>query len=114
MEEQEPVMEEITPRQLVERLIEKHDRFISDYENSVEGAKRLHILREKKDQLEHWVADGGGEMFEKQFQATVKELADLEKSMISTELSQAQMTARLDDHKGAKKYWVKKLEEMGQ
>lgn len=104
-------IEEISPKRLCETLIEKHDYYINEYQNSIESQKRLTILREKKDQLENWVADAGGEAFKKEYEQTVQELEKLEENMISTDMNYNQMKSRLDEHKKSKAHWVKKLEE---
>ena len=104
-------MEDWTPKKLTEALIEKHDRLIQEYSDSMEGLERLAVLKEKKDQLEYWVDSDGAENFLKELSSTKKELEKLEKNLIATDLRPNELRKRVSDHVQSKKYWVKKLKE---
>jgi len=104
-------MDEWTKKKLIDTLIEKHDRLIQEYSDSMDGQERLSILREKKDQLEYWVDADGGDMYKKELVETQNELGKLEENMITTDLRPSELKKRIEDHVEAKQYWLKRLDK---
>ncbi|MBD3260564.1 MAG: hypothetical protein GF334_02630 [Candidatus Altiarchaeales archaeon] len=104
-------MDEWTEKKLIEALIEKHDRLIQEYSDSMESQKRLSILREKKDQLEYWVDEEAEDKYKKELIDTQKELETLEENLIATDLRPSELKSRIDEHVSAKKYWTQKLQQ---
>jgi len=52
-------MDDYTPKKLAQGLVEKHDRLIGEYSDEVEKIRQISMLREKRDQLLHWVDEKG-------------------------------------------------------
>jgi len=107
-------MDGISPKKLAETLVEKHDRFISEYSDEVEKVRQISMLKEKKDQLHHWVAENGGKQkFAKELKDAENELKQLETAYKPKSQSYyAGMQEKISEHKNARDYWLGRIGEL--
>ncbi len=105
--------DDLTPKKIVNILIEKHDRFISEYSSDMERWERINMLKEKRDQLLYWIEDDKEGKFSQEFEDCSKELEGLEDQMSISSLAQYKNNKQaVASHKVAKKYWLKALKEL--
>ncbi|MFH1404022.1 MAG: hypothetical protein ABIH11_07125 [Candidatus Altiarchaeota archaeon] len=106
-------MDDLTPKKLAGILVEKHDRMITEYSADVERWENISILREKRDQLKHWVEDDKEGKFSKELEDTEKELSELEGALsISSRQQYASIKKSVTEHVEARNYWFNKLKEL--
>jgi phosphoglycolate phosphatase-like HAD superfamily hydrolase len=106
-------MDELTPKNLASMLVEKHDRFISEYTGEVERWETVSMLREKRDQLKHWLEDDAEDKFAKEFKETERELSELEaKLKVSSKRHYTNTKQAVKEHAEAREYWLKRLKEL--
>ncbi|MBU0762921.1 MAG: hypothetical protein KKD39_07830 [Candidatus Altiarchaeota archaeon] len=107
-------MEDISPKKLAQSILEKHDRLIMEYSVEVDRAKQVNMLREKKDQLLHWVEENGSkDKYSKELTETEAELENLMGSFeIKSQNYYNDLEARVKDHMKAKEYWIEKIGEL--
>lgn len=107
-------MDEYSPRKLAQALVEKHDRLISEYSDQVEKIRQVTMLREKRDQLLHWVQENGSkDKYQAELKETEAELGKLTKSF--EDLGQShykKLEQQIEQQKGAKQYWLDKIDEL--
>ena len=106
-------MSDFTPKKLAENLVEKHDRFISEYSDEMEKAKQISMLREKKDQLRHWVEENGSkEKFRRELEETDKELTQLQNTYKPKSQSfYSGLKDKIEEHKKAREHWLGQIGE---
>jgi hypothetical protein len=108
------MMSDFTPRKLAEALAEKHTRFISEYSDEIEKMKQLSMLREKRDQLLHWVQENGSrDKYERELADTENELDQLRSSFqLKSEGHYQRLGDVVNEHKKARQYWLEKMGEI--
>jgi flagellar biosynthesis chaperone FliJ len=101
-------MSDYTPKKLAQALVEKHTRLISEYSDEVEKSKQITMLREKKDQLHHWVEENGSKgKYQKELEETEKELTTLQSSFKpKNQTHYAGLKERIEEHKKARDHWL--------
>jgi len=72
----------ITPKQLSKKLVEKHRRFLNTYSKEFDLLQELFVLREKQDQLEHWVEDAKNEDDKKKYKTYMKQKKNTEDAIL--------------------------------
>jgi hypothetical protein len=107
-------MDGLNPRGLAETLAEKHDRFIKKYSAELGAGERVSVLREKKDQLKHWVADDkSNQKHAKALAAVEAELKEIEDSGLLKPASYYKgLKEKIGEHTESKEYWVNKAREV--
>ncbi|MBD3388887.1 MAG: hypothetical protein GF416_07455 [Candidatus Altiarchaeales archaeon] len=107
-------MSDFSPKKLAEALVEKHDRFISEYSDEVEKMQQVQMLKEKKDQLLHWLDENGsGEKYRLELEETEKELKELKSTFkVKSQSHYAKVRDLIDEHKKARDYWLGRLGEL--
>jgi|WetSurMetagenome_2_1015567.scaffolds.fasta_scaffold829805_1 hypothetical protein len=107
-------MSGFTQKKLAGTLVEKHDRFISEYGDELETAQQLTMLREKKDQLLHWMEENGSKgKFFKELEDTENELGNLKAAFKPKNQSHyAGLREKIEEHKSARTYWLQKMSEL--
>ncbi len=108
-------MSDFSPKKLAEELVEKHDRFISEYSDEIERYQQATMLREKRDQLLHWVEENGSKgKYAKELEETQKELKQLLSDYESMSRSQVEgLKNRIQEHRQAREYWLGRVGEFG-
>ena len=106
-------MDRFSPKKLAEQLVEKHDRFISEYSDELEKVQQITMLNEKKDQLMHWVEEKGSQSkYRKELDDTEGELNQLQVSFKPKAQSYyAGVKERVAEHQEARNYWMAKIGE---
>jgi len=86
---------------------------ISEKSDEIEKMQQLTMLREKRDQLMHWVAENGGkEKYSQELEETTKELENLKSDFKPKQSSHYQkIRESIQEHKKARSYWMSKLKE---
>jgi hypothetical protein len=107
-------MSDFSPKKMAEALVEKHTRFISEYSDDVEKAQQMTMLREKRDQLHHWLAENGSkEKFKKELEDTDKELKNLQTAFKpKNQAHYAALKENIGEHKKARDYWQSRIGEI--
>ncbi|MFH1055656.1 MAG: hypothetical protein V1744_06145 [Candidatus Altiarchaeota archaeon] len=107
-------MGDFTPKKLAQALVEKHDRLISEYSDEIEKTQQIAMLKEKKDQLLHWVDENGGKSkYYKELEETQKELSHLKETFKPKSQSYyAGVKERITEHKAARDYWLQRVGEL--
>jgi len=108
-------MDDLTPKALVQAIVEKNDRLIGRYSAELEAGERVSVLREKRDLLKHWISDG------KSKEKNVKLLADVEgeiKKLEDSGLLKPQsyykdLKNRIGERRESKTHWEGKAKEVG-
>jgi hypothetical protein len=103
-----------SPKKMAEALVEKHDKFISGYSDELDKVKQITMLKEKKDQLKHWVAENGGKTkFSKELEDAERELGQLQTSFTpKTQSYYAGLKEKVEEHKKAREYWLSRIGEL--
>ncbi len=106
-------MDNLSPKKLAELLVEKHDRLISGYSDEVDKTKQISILKEKKDQLLHWVEEKGTQSkYGQELKDTTAELKKLQTSFTPKNQSYyAGVEQKIRENKEAREYWMGKIGE---
>ncbi|MFC2162909.1 hypothetical protein ACFLRF_04440 [Candidatus Altiarchaeota archaeon] len=109
------MMDELTPRKLASILVEKHDRFITEYSEEVEKWEVYSMLKEKRDQIMHWIEDDEEGKFAKELDSTQKELDDLG-NVVKSSSKAHYNTIKLSvkEHSKSREYWLQKLKELSE
>jgi hypothetical protein len=76
--------EVITPKQLSKKLVEKHNRLLTEHTKEFDLLHELFVLSEKQDQLEHWIDDAMNDDDEKKCKAYKKQKEKSEKDILRT------------------------------
>jgi len=103
-------MSGLTPKKLAESLVEKHDRFIAEYGDELEKSKQVLMLREKRDQLVHWMEENGSKgKFAREFEDTEREY----KGLMATFKPKGQsyyegLKGKVEENKKARSFWLEK------
>jgi hypothetical protein len=107
-------MSDFTPKKLAETLVEKHDRFISEYSDEIEKSQQITMLKEKKDQLIHWVEEKGSKSkYQKELEEAEKELKHLQETYKpKNQTHYAGLRERIGEHKKARDYWLGRIGEL--
>jgi hypothetical protein len=107
-------MSGFSPKKMAEALVEKHDRFISGYSDELDKMRQMTMLKEKKDQLRHWVAENGGKAkYSKELEDTENELSQLQTAFKpKTQSYYAGLREKVDEHKKAREYWLGRSGEL--
>ncbi len=107
-------MDEYSPKKLAQALVEKHDRLISEYSDETEKIRQITMLKEKKDQLKHWVEENGSKSkYSKELEDTTKELSQLSESFEEKGPGYyINLDEQIGQHRNAKKYWLEKISEL--
>lgn len=113
-------------------LIEKHQKFISEYKKEFDIIDRIFVLKEKQDQLEYWLHDSKDDPEKNQKYLKAMRAADKELLKLNDELNvlytsnsngtpnvpKANSKSRynwlknkIETHKEAMAYWDEKLQE---
>lgn len=115
----------ITEQELCGMLIEKHQEFLEGYKREFDIRHQSIVLREKKDQLEHWLKDSEDDA--KKHKAYVRRLEATNQNMLKLEqeLEKLQSTKGLDEeerykmlkqqidmHNEALNYWTEKFNNL--
>ncbi|MCK4244750.1 MAG: hypothetical protein KAX20_03900 [Candidatus Omnitrophica bacterium] len=90
-------VERITPKQLSKKLVEKHQRFLNEHSKEFDLLHELSVLKEKQDQLEHWIEDAKNEDDEKKYTAYRKQKENTEKDILK-------LTKELEEIKSSENY----------
>jgi|GEM_PF-712245 len=129
------VSQRITPKELSNLLVEKHQKFIEEYKKEFDILDRIFVLKEKQDQLEYWLHDSKddpekNQKYLKAMRAADKELLKLNeelKVLYSSNSNETQthnvsktnlkgrynlLKNRIEMHKEAITYWDKKLKDL--
>jgi len=106
-------MSNFSPKKLAQTLVEKHDRFISEYSDDMEKSKQITMLEEKKDQLFHWVDEKTGKAkFSKELENTERELKQIRESFKPKPQSYyAGLKEKIEEHQKARDYWLGRIGE---
>jgi hypothetical protein len=106
-------MSDFTPKKLAQALVEKHDRFISEYSDEMEKSQQITMLREKQDQLRHWVEEKGSKSkYGLELEETEKELKNLKETFKpKSQTHYASIKQRIEDNKAARDYWMGRVTE---
>ncbi len=107
-------MEEISAKKLAQTILEKHDRLVMEYSVEVDKARQVSMLREKKDQLLHWVQENGSkDKYAQELAETQAELAKLIQSFEErTSTHYSELDDKIKQHMKAKEYWVGRIGEL--
>jgi hypothetical protein len=107
-------MVDLSPKELAQSLVEKHDNMISAASDELEKSRQIAVLKEKADQLAHWVLEKDGDgKFEKELEETRRELEKLSDSFKPKSQSYYKgLSERIDEHKKARDYWLGKVGEL--
>ena len=106
-------MMDYSPKKLAEALVEKHDRFISEYSDEIERMQQAVMLREKRDQLLHWMEENGSkDTYEKELEETERELNQIQESFtVKSQSHYIRLKDGIDEHKIARDYWLGRVGE---
>lgn len=100
---------DITPTQLMDRLIGKHKSRFKDYKTQFESLKKIGILVEKIEQLEHWMngKDYANEDIRLKRDSSKDELEGLRKQypIKNPHAEIASIKSKIGEHKIALDYW---------
>lgn len=107
----------ITEQKLCDMLIEKHRKFLENYKREFDIRHRLIVLREKKDQLEHWLKDSEDDakkhrVYAKRLKVTNQNVLKLEKELekFQNALDEKEryktLKKKIDMHSKALNYWT--------
>ncbi|MEA3254231.1 MAG: hypothetical protein U9Q22_00165 [Candidatus Altiarchaeota archaeon] len=77
----------VTPEELSNSLIEKHQKFITEYRKEFNILDRIFVLKEKQDQLEYWLHDSKDDPERNQKYLRAMKLADKELLKLNEELT---------------------------
>lgn len=104
-------MDGFSPKKLAQMLVEKHDRFISEYSDETERVRQLAMLTEKRDQLIHWVEEKGSRSkYAMELQETEGELEQLQSAHKPKSQGYFEgLRERIEGHKEAKAYWLERI-----
>jgi len=107
-------MSDLTPKGLADVLVKKHDGFIKKYSDELEAGERVSVLREKMDQLKHWIADEKtSKKHVTELSAVEDELKKLEGSgLLKPQSYYKDLKKRIEEHAESKDYWSKMLGEL--
>jgi len=105
---------DFTPRELAEALVEKHDRFVSEYSDEIERMQQVVMLKEKRDQLLHWVEENGGkDSYGRELEDTERELKQLSGSFtVKGQGHYKQLRESIEEHRKSRDYWLDRLGEL--
>ncbi|MBN2250901.1 MAG: hypothetical protein JW724_02350 [Candidatus Altiarchaeota archaeon] len=78
--------QKLTKEELSNLIVEKHKNFLSEYRKEFDILERLSVLKEKQDQLEHWVRDSRENPPQNQKYLQAMKAADKEFSGLKAEL----------------------------
>lgn len=101
-------MDDIAPKKLSAMLAEKHKRIIDDHQRELDSLRRIIVLKEKLDQLEHWIDENENpEKYLEEREASAGELEKLKNQFQCGEPSKryAKFEKELDTHIEAMDYW---------
>lgn len=93
-------------KQLCGFIVEKHDRFLSQYKQEIASLERILVLQEEIDQFNHWIESGKLSYTEKKSQA-LAELNSLSKNT-SKKISSKRLESvrqKMREHESALDYW---------
>lgn len=99
-------------RQLCGFIIEKHNRFLSQYRQEIASLERLLVLQEEIDQFNHWIASGKLSYSEKKTQA-LAELDTLSRQAprkINPKRLEG-IRQKINEHQEALEYWRSRMGE---
>lgn len=125
----------VTPKELSNLLVEKHQKFIAEYKKEFDILDRIFVLKEKQDQLEYWLHGSKddpekNQRYLKAMRAADKELLKLNEELKALYSSNSNETEtpnvskinlkdrynllknRIEMHKEAITYWDEKLQEL--
>jgi hypothetical protein len=107
-------MDDISPRKLAQSILEKHDRLIMEYSVEVDKARQINMLKEKKDQLTHWVEENSGkERYSRELAETEAELDKIRASFEEkTSSHYRDLEEKIKQHTRAKEYWNTRIGEL--
>ena len=100
-------------KQLCGFIVEKHERFLSQYRQEVSSLERIQVLQEEIDQFNHWIESGKLSYTEKKTQA-LAELDSLSKSNPKKISAKKIDSARqkIKEHESALAYWRGRMNEV--
>lgn len=122
-------MEEFSKPALQALLVKKHENLLTQYTDEKDNLeknrsrieelkKRIGVLREKEDQLKHWVAEReGDDSFADQLAQNREELAKVKAELKSTPRVRdwsrrlSWLTRRIQSHEQALDYWKKQHQQ---
>jgi len=95
-------------------LVQKHENLAKKYSLELDVGERVSVLREKRDQLRHWIAaEKPNEIRVRELGSVEEELGKLENSgLLKPSRYYKDLKANIDEHNEAKKYWVEKSKEV--
>ena len=107
-------MSDFSPKKLASALVSKHERLITEYAEETGKAKEITMLKEKRDQLKHWVADAGGKgKFVKELGDVDGRLAQMTSSFKPKPQSHyAGLKDKIEEHRKARDYLKAKIGEL--
>ena len=105
---------DFTPKKLAEALVEKHDRLISEYSDEMEKMQQAVMLKEKRDQLLHWMQENGSkDTYSKELEETESELKQSNGSFtVKSQSHYKKIKESIDEHKNARDYWLGRMGEL--
>jgi hypothetical protein len=100
-------------KQLCGFIVEKHDRFLSQYRQEVASLERILVLQEEIDQLNHWIESGKLSYNEKRSKA-LAELDSLSKNTPKKAGSKRidAVREKIKEHELALNYWRSRMNEV--
>jgi len=79
-------LQKLDKEELSNLLIEKHRNFVKEYRKEYDLIERISVLKEKKEQLDYWLADSKDDQEKNQKYAQLKESSVQELTKLSDEL----------------------------
>ena len=120
----------LTEKKLAKKLIEKHQTFVENYKKEFDIFQRISILKEKQDQLEHWLCSENN-LDEDQKYFREMELADKELLKLNRELEKLYdsdsdsnkildeprkrynwLKKKISEHEDSMKYWKERYGDL--
>lgn len=97
-------------RQLCGFIVEKHERFLTQYKQEASSLERILVLQEEIDQFNHWIDSGKLSYSEKKSKA-LAELNSLSKAA-SKKISAKRIDGakqKIKEHEEALNYWRSRM-----
>lgn len=123
--------EKLNPSQLSRKLLEKHRRMFDDYQREFEIRRKVSVLNEKEDLLEHWIKtaeeDGSNgyekykrdkEIVHQDISSLISELQDIALQEVRDESNDESkkrysfLEERINTHNEAIGYWNGRVKEL--
>lgn len=123
--------EKLNPNQLSRKLLEKHRRMFDDYQREFEIRRKVSVLNEKEDLLEHWIKtaeeDGSNgyekykrdkEIVHQDISSLISELQDIALQEVRDESNDESkkrysfLEERINTHNEAIDYWNGRVKEL--